>query len=524
MSHVHDLEKNPVESGVGSIPSSGEYPYEEAAVPGESFEYGDGYYAKMQRLAGKFNIEQRGIERVPENERTETGIKALLNVMTMWLSANMVVSSFAIGILGPGLFFTGFADGILCILFFNIIGIIPVSFFSAMGPKFGLRQMVLSRFWFGWYGVKLIAIFNVIACIGWSSVNSIVGAQLLNTVNSDVPGWAGILIIAFCTFAITLFGYKIVHAYEFWSWIPTFIVFLITIGVFAKTGDFYNIPWETGKTEMGAVLSFGATIYGFATGWTSYAADYTVYQPSTQKRWKVFLFTFVGLLFPLLFTQMLGLAVMTATTINDGDNIYMAGYKKSSTGGLLGAVLIPHLGGFGKFCLVILALSIIANNCPNIYSVGLTVQVFGKWIQRLPRFILTLVATGVYIAIAIPGYSHFEAVLENFLTEILGYWLAIYTGVAFADHFVFKRSLEAYNISNYDKPQNLAIGIAAVIAFCFGVCGFVLGMSQTWFVGPIALTAGDAPYGGDVGSALGFAFGFTSYLILRPLELKFIGR
>ena len=58
-----------------------------------------------------------------------------------WLSANMVVSSFAIGILGPSLFETGFADGILCILFFNIIGIIPVSFFSALGPQFGLRQV-----------------------------------------------------------------------------------------------------------------------------------------------------------------------------------------------------------------------------------------------------------------------------------------------------------------------------------------------------------------------------------------------
>lgn len=136
--------------------------------------------------------------------------------------------------------------------------------------------MVLSRFWFGWWGVKLIAIFNVIACIGWSSVNSIVGAQLINTVNTDVPGWAGVLIIAFCTFGITLFGYKVVHAYEFWSWIPTFIVFLIVLGVFAHTGDFYNIPWETGKSELGAMLSFGSTVYGFATGWTSYAADYTV--------------------------------------------------------------------------------------------------------------------------------------------------------------------------------------------------------------------------------------------------------
>jgi len=34
------------------------------AVSGESFEYGDSIYAKMQRLAGKLNIEQRGIERV----------------------------------------------------------------------------------------------------------------------------------------------------------------------------------------------------------------------------------------------------------------------------------------------------------------------------------------------------------------------------------------------------------------------------------------------------------------------------
>jgi purine-cytosine permease-like protein len=108
--------------------------------------------------------------------------------------------------------------------------------------------------------------------------------------------------------------------------------------------------------------------------------------------------------------------------------------------------------------------------------------------------------------------------------NFIGYWLAIYTGVAFADHFVFKHSLDAYIISNYDKPKNLAIGIAAVLAFCFGVVGMILGMSQTWYTGVIALHAGEAPFGGDVGSALGFAFAFVSYCCLRPLELKFIGR
>jgi len=79
----------------------------------------------------------------------------------------MVVSSFALGLLAKSLFFMGVADAMIVCLFFNIIGLSVVSFFSTFGPAFGLRQMVLSRFWFGWWGVKLIAIFNVLACIGW---------------------------------------------------------------------------------------------------------------------------------------------------------------------------------------------------------------------------------------------------------------------------------------------------------------------------------------------------------------------
>jgi purine-cytosine permease-like protein len=249
-------------------------------------------------------------------------------------------------------------------------------------------------------------------------VNTIVGAELIHAVNNDVPGFAGIIIIAVCTFFVTFFGYKIVHAYEFWSWIPTFIVFLIVLGCFAHSGDFVNIPMGVGTSELGSVLSFASVVYGFATGWTSYAADYTVYQPSNQSRTKVFFSVFLGLMFPLLFTEMLGIAVMSATALNDGQNRYMDGYTASGSGGLLAAVLFPPLGGFGKFCLVLLALSIIANNCPNVYSIGLTMQVMGRWTQRVPRFIWTAVATAVYIAIAIPGYSHFETVLENFMNFI----------------------------------------------------------------------------------------------------------
>ena len=56
------------------------YADESGAVPGESFTAGDSLYHKIQRFAGKYAIEQRGIERVPEDERTD---KNLAKVGTM---------------------------------------------------------------------------------------------------------------------------------------------------------------------------------------------------------------------------------------------------------------------------------------------------------------------------------------------------------------------------------------------------------------------------------------------------------
>lgn len=310
-----------------------------------------------------------------------------------------------------------------------------------------------------------------------------------------------------------------------------------------------------GKSELGSILSFSASVYGFATGWTSYAADYTVYQPPTTSRTSVFLWTFAGLAFPLLFTEMLGAAVITATLTTPA---YAASYKASGIGGLLAAVLLPPLGRFGQFCLVVLALSIIANNCPNIYSVSLSLQVLGRWTQNIPRFVWTVVGTLVYVAIAIPGYAHFETVLENFMLLIVrlwgtpaayflspvhaqlilppplsppvpqlttqqAYWLAIYQSISLAQHFLFYRSINAYRPEIYNIPSKLPPGLAAIVAFCFGVMGAVLGMSQVWFTGPIGKRAGGR-FGGDVGFELAFAFGGTSYVVLRWLELRYFGR
>lgn len=427
----------------------------------------------------------------------------------------MTVSTFAIGVLAVPVFGLGFVDAFLTIIFFNILGIIPVAFFSTFGPRFGMRQMMLSRFWFGYYGVKLVALFNMLACLGWSSVNVIVGSQLLHAVNNDLPGFAGIIIIAACTFLITLFGYKVVHYYEMIAWIPCFIIFLIVLGQFAHSGDFENIPMGSGEGEAASVLSFGAAIFGFATGWAPYAMDYSCYQPVNTSRVKVFIYVFVGLFLPLCFSMSLGLAVGTATFNNAA---YTEAYEYNHVGGVLHQVLVPRFGKFGDFCLVVLALSIVGNNCPNIYSIGFSIQSFSRYAQAVPRFVWTFIATLVYCAIAIPGYSHFESVLENFML-VIAYWLGIYEGIALPEHFIFRKGFSGYVPGYYDQPKKLPPSIAAFGAFLFGVLGIAMGMAQQWFVGPIGNSFGSG-YGGDIGFELAFAFTFVTYIPFRYFELK----
>ncbi|KAJ4982805.1 NCS1 nucleoside transporter [Stagonosporopsis vannaccii] len=147
-----------------------------------------------------------------------------------------------------------------------------------------------------------------------------------------------------------------------------------------------------GTSELGSVLSFGSIVYGFATGWASYAADYTVYHPRNQSRTNIYFAVWVGLLIPLLFTEMPGIAVMTATTLDDGQNKYSDGCAAPKTG-----------------------------TCLQLY-----------FLDPLVASHMDTARTAIYISIALSGYSHFETVLENFM-NFTGYWLAIYEGIAFGE-------------------------------------------------------------------------------------------
>jgi len=126
----------------------------------------------------------------------------------------------------------------------------------------------------------------------------------------------------------------------------------------------------------------------------------------------------------------------------------------------------------------------------------------------------------VVAVLAIAVQEHLSVIVSNFVS-LLGYWTVSFTIILLIEDKFFRRR-SGYDLTVWDKPEKLPWGAAAVLALLAGyLAGGVTGMSQTWYIGPIAKKFG--PYGGDVGVFLSAAITLVVYPIARTLEKKFDG-
>ncbi|KAI9238584.1 MAG: permease for cytosine/purines, uracil, thiamine, allantoin-domain-containing protein [Podila humilis] len=460
-------------------------------------------------------VELRGIERVMPEDRQPKGV---INNLLMWWSVNCVLTTVPIGTLGPAVFGMGLRDTILSIVGFTILGCFTTAFCATLGPKLGLRQMVISRFSFGWWGAVFLSLLNIITQIGFSVIAVILGGQTLVYVCGEkLPLDVAIIIVSVVTLLICFFGYDLVHKWERYAWILISIIMCILYG----TGhEYYSWTPSTssGADLAGSVLSFGGVVFGSVIGWAPIAADYNVMLPEDTSAWKVFWLTFLGLFIPLVFVESLGALYGTALINNPAwETIYQDG--EAGLGSVLGTSL-SSLGGFGKFLVFLLALSVVSNNVPNTYSAALSIQTLGKPFQRVPRFIWTILVAVAYTVAGVAGKANLSAILNNFLS-ILSYWTTPFVVVLALEHFVFRRRT-GYNVNDYGDQSKLPWGLAAGAAGVIGVVGAVLGMNQTWYIGPVGKLTGT--YGGDLGFEMALVLTSVAYLALRPMELRYVGR
>lgn len=112
--------------------------------------------------------------------------------------------------------------------------------------------------------------------------------------------------------------------------------------------------------------------------------------------------------------------------------------------------------------------------------------------------------------------------LENFLS-FLGNWNTSLFALLFIEHYYFhKGSLANYDLDAWNTPSKMPVGCAGLTAFLCGAAGWIVGMVGTYYVGrPAAKIGAD---GGDIANELALVFTTVSYLPLRTLELKYVGR
>lgn len=331
------------------------------------------------------------------------------------------------------------------------------------------------------------------------------------------------LLVSFC-------GYKVLNWYERVAWIPTLIVYIVALAVGGK--HLSNPPAAEPATAV-AVLSFASVLAGFVITYSPLSSDFTTYMDANVSSWKIFTYSYLGFLLPIVPIQCIGAVFAVATPLVPS---WSAAYSSGSPGALLEAVLSPT-GGFGKFLTVLLSLSVTANIAPTMYSFGLSFQVFAPFCAKIPRYVFSVLATIIVIPISIVGAHRFYATLTNFL-GLIGYWASCFIAVIIAEHFVFrahalrlvprtqqrqqqpprpdlsKNAFENYDLSAWNAPSRLPSGIAAIAASVLSFGVVVPCMDQVWFVGPIAKKTG------DIGFEMALVLTAIFYVPLRYAEVK----
>jgi NCS1 nucleoside transporter family len=281
-------------------------------------------------------------------------------------------------------------------------------------------------------------------------------------------------------------------------------------------------------TTRGNWLSYFAVCYSITLTWLGGAGDYYVMYPACTPSYKIFLVTFFGIAVPTVFVGVVGTIcgniALSYPPWNEAYNTY-------GVGGLI-VETFSAWGGFGKFVVVILYISLICNNIMNTYSSAFDFQLIDPRLIYVPRWIWATLVAIIYFVLSVVGRNHFLEILTNFL-PMLGYWISIYIALLLEENLFFRSSIERkmlhekefdgsyeelYNWVNWNNPKGRTMGMAACLAFLCGVAGAVVGMNQVYYRGPIADKVGE--YGADLGMWLSFGFTAIAYPGLRYLELK----
>ncbi|KAK2678014.1 hypothetical protein RAB80_006754 [Fusarium oxysporum f. sp. vasinfectum] len=435
-------------------------------------------------------VEEKGIQPIPLEERTVT---RFYNIFTIWASINSNILGITFGMLGPLVYGLSLRDSALIILFFCLFSTIGPAYLATFGPKTGMRQMIQARYSFGRYLVSIPVLLNLATLTGFMVIIFVVGGQCLSAVSSGhLSPDVGIVIIGILSLFISFCGFKVLHYYETYAFIPAIIA--ITIATGCGGSELSKQAPPAAPATAAAVLSFGMIVASYMIPWAAIASDLTTY-----------------------FDPKVPLVAPAIAGALPNVPEWSEAYGETAVGGVLAAML-SSAGGFGKFVVVILSLTLLGNTGGTMYAITLNFQTLIPGLIKIPRYAFAIVVTVIVIPTALRAQRDFFVNLENFVA-LIGYWSASFIGIVSVEHLVFRKGRwDSYDHAIWNVASELPLGIAAIAAGVICYALVVPCMAQAWWTGPIAKTTG------DIGFEIAFVMSSLFYVPFRWLEKRMSGR
>ncbi|MGW6140877.1 cytosine permease [Streptomyces sp. NPDC055140] len=433
-------------------------------------------------------LETRGIEPVPESERTArtrelfpTWVAANISVLLLTMGASLVVSyklnfwqALVVAIAAP-------------IVSYGLVGLIGIA-----GKRGGAPGMALSRAVFGQRGNLLPGSLIWVARWGWETINAVTGAYAVLTVldilfgvkSNNVLVIVTLLLFVVTTFVISGLG---INAVQKCNKYATYLFGLFSVLVLAYL--IANTDWTrvfdqpAGKMSL-MVAGIGLIAAG-GVSWIPSSPDFTRYLPRTASSVAIVRNSVGGAGIVVLPMVLMG-AVMAVST----PDLASAADPVSFLGEILPLwIAVPYL--------LIALVGMLLINSMSMYSAGFTAQTLGF---KVPRHwavsinaLISLIFGGILMLVATNFMGSFIAFL-SLLAVAFSAWVGVFGADMLrrkeydAEALVDTTRTSAYWYKGGFSP-------AAVAAWAIGLIGGLMFTTSDWFTGPLAANNPIGEYG-----------------------------
>ena len=436
--------------------------------------------------AGDMSVETHGIAPIREDQRYGSPRR----LFSVWFAPQVNMTGVFTGALAIALGL-GFWLGMLAMVIGTVLGSLVVGYLSTWGPRTGTAQLPNSRMAFGG-GVVLPGALQWLSSIAWDALVGLFGGEAL-AVLLGIPFWSAVLIVLGVQGAVGFFGYEMIHRIQAVLTVVLFVTFVVFAVKLAAGHQIVTPATVHGADLVGAFILEVTIALSLSISWASYAADFSRYLPAESSRFRVFGFTFAGIVLAYIFVQGIGIAAGDLVSEQTAE-----GVRAVMGGGLLGGL-----------ALLIIALASIGSGVMNDYSGSLALQTIGVRVRRPVSAVVVTV-----IAFALILWLHGGDTASRFENMLLlvSYWIPAFVAVVVIDWVLRVRGRPTVNPAEEHTDRGDAV--AAVVAFVLAYAAAVPFMNTSLFTGPVA----HAWHGADVAYFVNFiaaAFLYGGYRLSR---------